>query len=50
MGTEEKEGFTKPLDSRHTREGGKYRQVAAFGALTGWSFPETDLAHPAGDH
>ena len=49
IGTEEIEGFTKPLDSRHTREGGMYRQGAAFGALTGWSFPETDIGHPAGD-
>ena len=49
VGTEEREGFTKPLDSRHTREGRRYRQGEAFGALTGWSFTETDLGHPAGD-
>ena len=49
VGTEEREGFAKPLDSRHTREGWMYRQGAAFGALTGWSFTETDLGHPAGD-
>ena len=30
IGTEEEEGFTKPLDSLHTREGGMYRQGEAF--------------------
>ena len=49
VGTEDGVCFTKPLDSRHSREGWMYRQGAAFGALTGWSFPETDLGHPAGD-
>ena len=45
-----KEGVsTNPLDSRHAREGGRYRQGAAFGALTGWSFTETDLGYSAGD-
>ena len=49
IGTEEKEGFAKPLDSRHTREGGRYRKGAAFSALTGWSFSATYLGHPADD-
>ena len=49
VGTKKEEGVTKPLDSRHTREGWRYRQGAAFGALTGWSFQETDLGHPDGD-
>ena len=45
-----KEGVsTDPLDSRHAREGGRYRQGAAFGTITGWSFTETDLGHSASD-
>ena len=49
VGTEEEVVFTKPLDSRHTGEGWRYRQGAAFGTIAGWSFPETDLGHPACD-
>ena len=49
VGTKKKGGSTNPLDSRRAREGGMYRQGAALGTLTGWSFTETDLGHPAGD-
>ena len=45
-----KEGVsTNPLDSRHAGEGGRYRQGAAFGALTGCNFTGTDFGHSAGD-
>ena len=49
VGTKKEVVSTNPLDSRHAREGGRYRPGAAFGTLTGWSFTETDLGHPAGD-
>ena len=47
--TKNEGGSTNPLDSLHAREGWRYRQQAAFGTLTGWSFTETDLGHSAGD-
>ena len=49
VGTKKEGVSTNPLDSRHAREGGRYRQGSAFGALTGWSFTETDLGHSSGD-
>ena len=49
VGTKNEGVSTNPLDSRHAREGVRYRQRAAFGTLTGWSFTDTDLGHPAGD-
>ena len=49
VGTKEEGVSTNSLDSRHEREDVRYRQGAAFGALSGWSFTETVLGHSAGD-